>query len=110
VRLTWWDLDAKQLRTIDFPSRTFDVAPNPALASATVAPRGAKFTRNAWLILLCALVVAAGVLFLNRNSLIYAVAQIAVFFRPIHLQPLNPLPKSTRANGNRTTANPDPVH
>jgi hypothetical protein len=27
--LTWWDLDAKELRTVKLPGRTFDVAPDP---------------------------------------------------------------------------------
>jgi hypothetical protein len=27
--LTWWDLDAKELRTVKLPGRTFEVAPDP---------------------------------------------------------------------------------
>jgi hypothetical protein len=38
VRLTWWDPDSKRLRTIDFPVRELEVAPNPAIPSTM--PRG----------------------------------------------------------------------
>jgi hypothetical protein len=36
-RLSWFDLESKQLRTIDFPARTLEVAEDPALAAAANA-------------------------------------------------------------------------
>jgi hypothetical protein len=38
VRLTWWDLDSKRLRTIDFPVRELEVAPNPGFPSSMLPP------------------------------------------------------------------------
>jgi hypothetical protein len=37
ARFTWWDLDHHQLRTVDFPAHTFEVAPNPGLPVPPVA-------------------------------------------------------------------------
>jgi hypothetical protein len=33
--LTWFDLDAKELKTVKLPGRTLDVAPNPGVAGAS---------------------------------------------------------------------------
>ena len=50
VRLTWFDLDAQKLRTIDFPARHLSVSSNPALES-TAAPQGqsVSWTALLWL-------------------------------------------------------------
>ena len=49
ARLTWWDLAAKRLRTIDFPARTIAVAAAAAPGAATPAPTAAGWpsTRTA---------------------------------------------------------------
>ena len=88
ARLTWFDLEAKKLQTIDFPARTFDVAPNPALSSgaAVVASRAAP----RWKIpaIVTALTLAA--LWLFRARLRRAITDFVTPLRPVHLQPLNP--------------------
>ncbi|MES2708012.1 MAG: hypothetical protein V4726_15580 [Verrucomicrobiota bacterium] len=96
TRLTWFDLDSKQLKTIDFPARTLDVAANPALASAAPAaaestpsaPRSVMpFVRGG---LVTAALLAAFTLKPVRIRILKAVRRIAAPFYPIHLQPLNP--------------------
>ena len=37
ARFTWWDPDHHQLRTVDFPARTFEVAANPAMPVPPIA-------------------------------------------------------------------------
>lgn len=90
ARLTWWDLDTRQLRTIEFPARTLDVAENLALA---VASGGAK-DRRYW-------VHEAKRLGLWTLTAIFAASlilswrlvgrKVIAFFRPVHLSPLNPV-------------------
>lgn len=95
TRLTWWDLDTQKLRTVDFPSRVLEVAPNPALAAPTgqaapAAPAASEPRR--WMIF-----AAGGLVLLMAAP--FASARFrracAAFFaplRPVHLQPLNPEP------------------
>jgi hypothetical protein len=45
ARLTWWDLDHHQLRRVDFPARTFEVAANPALPRSPTASASSE-SRN----------------------------------------------------------------
>lgn len=78
TRLTWFDLDAKQLSTVSFPQRVLEVEGSiPAMEDAS----GAVFARHsakAWLILPA---VVSGLLLWWKNR---------SFFRPVPLAPLNP--------------------
>lgn len=91
TKLTWFDLDAEKLQTIDFPARTLDVTSNPALASGTPAAESGKvpWMRFVWSVTgMFALVL---LLFVAKKLQVkQAVMRIAVLFRPIHLPPLNP--------------------
>jgi hypothetical protein len=94
ARFTWWDLDHHQLRKIDFPARTFEVAANPALPSPPVASLSSD-SRS-----LRARMVSLGVV----AAFIVALAGFARwisrrrpewwrsirFWSPVHLAPLNP--------------------
>ena len=82
--LTWWDLEAKQLRTIDFPSRTFDVAANPAQASPSTLAAWWKPVGSMLLILV-------GLALACYARLRPFFAALLAVFRPVHLLPLNPL-------------------
>src|SRR5262249_12260064 len=90
VKLTWWDLQAKQLQTLDFPSRTIDVAPNPALATASVTqaapvkdwPRLALISLG----IMFGLSLSGYLIWKTRELWRGAFAS----FRPVHLVPLNP--------------------
>jgi hypothetical protein len=94
ARFTWWDLDDHQLRTIDFPARTFEVAANPAFPGSTAASvtnqggktrakiRGLGFVSGLIIIL---------VSFGWWNKRRWPVWWRALsFWRPVHLAPLNP--------------------
>ncbi|MHA3771831.1 hypothetical protein ACXR0O_09880 [Verrucomicrobiota bacterium sgz303538] len=91
ARFTWWDLDAHQLRTIDFPARVLDVAPNPALASATPAPavsaKPSTESDSAWLIIALG---AISMLFVPKRLW----RRLRAPLRPVHLAPLNPPPRT----------------
>lgn len=84
VRFSWFDLESREVRTIDFPSRTIDVAPNPAMPVATTdgRPRAAPVEHHRWKVVLLVL-AAAGVIFRYRAVWLERL-------RPTHLQPLNP--------------------
>lgn len=90
VRMTWWDLDTRQLRTIELPERTLAVAANPGFAAA---PTGAE-VRHKWMPELKLLgdwavtLAAAAFLFLSWRLV---GQRILAFFRPVHLAPLNPV-------------------
>src|SRR5262245_34721680 len=91
ARLTWFDLDAKQLRTIDFPANSLDVAANPAMQAALTAPSSAQRSTLKWTVTgLVILVLLAAVLWKRRIRCI--LLRWLAPFRPIHLQPLNPIP------------------
>lgn len=90
ARFTWFDLDAKQLRTVDFPARTLDVAPNPALASTatTVVTDVHAGSRGLLAGLAVAVVVnLLAVLVWKSRSFWLPLFEV---FRPVHLGPLNP--------------------
>jgi hypothetical protein len=94
VRLTWWDLDAKQLRTADLPAHTITVAANPALAATVAAPAPqAGWRDKAWWRLGGggALVILLGLGWRSvwRRGV---VRRLVAPLRPVHLQPLNPQP------------------
>jgi hypothetical protein len=96
ARFTWWDLDAKQLRTADFPERTFDVAANPATAAISAAashvsevgPGRSSATWWRWIgwALLVLLLAFVG----WKCGLRGWFARVVASLHPIHLQPLNP--------------------
>jgi hypothetical protein len=88
--LSWWDLDAKQLRTIDFPARTIDVAPNPAMQTAAAVPTVAHHSLVKWIVtgLVTGLILAAIIAW--REKLHRILLRWQANWRPIHLQPLNP--------------------
>jgi hypothetical protein len=86
IKLTWFDLDSQQLRTIDFPARMLRIAANPMMSSSpekshSAAPHLRK------LILPFAFAAAAicGAWILYRNW-----ERWTAPFRPVHLSPLNP--------------------
>ncbi len=97
VRMTWWDLDARQLRTIDFPERTLEVTANPALAVAPGDAEGPRqwMPQRRWLGVLAIAVAGAVGLYLGWRLVRRRV--IAVF-RPVRLAPLNPVPIRSKMN------------
>jgi len=102
ARLTWWNLDAKELRTIDFPARVLDVATNPAVPAAISLadqsrPSSAQFQQTALLVSL-ALIVITILVWKTRPFWQQAIAP----FRPRHLVPLNPSSKSGRMEDRKT--------
>ena len=86
VRLTWFDLDAQQLRAIDFPARTLEVAPNPAMATASPAATAAK-GEPCYCDVISGLLAALGI----NGALLLLAANRARWlpwfdaFRPVHL-------------------------
>lgn len=98
TRYTWFDLETKQLRTVDLPERTLKVAANPALASSgggAPAGVGAASRPIAWWTV-TGLVAAMLLLFLAGRSARFrrVVADWLTPLRPLHLQPLNPTERS----------------
>ena len=87
VRLTWWDLDSKRLRTIEFPSRQLEVVPNPAIRSTAGQPDVAA-NRSYWLPLLLVVGAVCIGLLLWRNATL--LQRLTASLRPTHLAPLNP--------------------
>lgn len=97
TRMTWFDLVSQKLQTIDFPARTFEVAPNPAMASGGKAgpnaeKKGAAEQEDCGCSLSWGLI---GALALNLGLL--GVAKMYPrwspwfdVFRPVRLAPLNP--------------------
>lgn len=93
AQFTWFDLDSEQLRTESFAAQTFDVIVNPAMASSqaegksTEPPRRDSFVTIVLGVVLLAVLVLAGF----RRRVRRLAARAAKPFRPVHLQPLNPL-------------------
>jgi hypothetical protein len=92
ARFTWFDLEAKKLRTEDLPARTLTVLANTAMASAaahTAADTAARPWHRGSLmggsVLLLGLLLAA---LSNRGRRF--LARCMAPFRPVRLQPLNP--------------------
>ena len=89
ARLTWFDLDAQELKVIEFPERVLEVAANPAMASNAVPTEpGRSFTWRG-LGIAVSLVAASAVM-------AWAILRFGMRwfqpFRAIHLAPLNPAP------------------
>lgn len=89
ARLTWWDLDSSQLRTIDFPARSFDVTPNPAMETAVTALAPIHRSLMKWLVPALVTLLFL-VVILWRSKLYRLFLRWLAPWRPIHLQPLNP--------------------
>jgi len=103
ARLTWFDLDGQQLRTIDFPTRTLNVAVNPALtetASESATSNPWRLIKS-WLVPVLVFVIlpAAGIVW--RTKLATGLQALLAPLRPIHLQPLNPNPRQVSVTGRR---------
>lgn len=87
ARLTWWDLDAGRLRTFEFPARTLEVAPNPAMAEAASTRTAASPAIRKTGLAIALAVAALGAAWLTPKRFWQrAVAPL----RPVHLAPLNP--------------------
>ncbi len=95
VKLTWFDLDAKQLRTEELPGQSFAVVANPAMATAGAAQAAASSKAWTWgrlaaglaLVLLTYLAVRNERL---RRRIRLLVTRCVAPFRPVHLHALNP--------------------
>ena len=89
VRLTWFDLDAQKLQTIDFPARHLSVSPNPALSStATDKKIFILWTALYWLL---GVAIVASIVTFCRGYWMPWLARALDSWRPVHLQPLNPI-------------------
>ncbi|HEY7119569.1 MAG TPA: hypothetical protein VH475_23455 [Tepidisphaeraceae bacterium] len=84
VRMSWFDIQSRKVRVIDFPARTFDVEPNPAMANPETAPSHVNLWPFVWA-LVTITSMAAIALLLKRWW-----ARLVAPFRPVHLAPLNP--------------------
>lgn len=94
VQMTWWDLDTRELRRVQFPERTVKVKANPALADArSDAQSGHRRARDGFL--LATLLAAAAVLLLIRQRIVQRVIDV---FRPVQLATLNPIEKPPTGN------------
>jgi hypothetical protein len=94
ARFTWWNLESKQLETIDFPAQSLDVAPNPAFVSETKEPaqlaRWNSRTLFAFVAVGVVLAAIAIAIWRSRRSLQQLFRNAVDFFRPTHLAQLNP--------------------
>jgi hypothetical protein len=92
TRLTWFDLDAKQLQTIDFPARTLTVAPNPATATPGPSAMPENDGRAAAMFgLVAAIGVSLFSVALWKTRGFWRLSDRArEALRPVHLAPLNP--------------------
>ncbi|MCE9612886.1 MAG: hypothetical protein K8T26_01330 [Lentisphaerae bacterium] len=92
MKLTWWDLDDRQLRVAEFPARAFEVAPNPAFEAAVPVPAKRAWWRATRATIgfgLGALVLAGGAWRTRKRWPEWR--QHAVdCWSPVHLAPLNP--------------------
>ncbi|WP_187276609.1 BatD family protein [Parahaliea maris] len=95
ARLQWYDLDAQQLKSVEFPARTLDVIANPEQAAAagsshssSRADRGSVAMALGFALLSA---LAGWQLYRRREQLIAP-------FRPVHLQPLNPTERAWNRN------------
>jgi hypothetical protein len=90
TQLTWFDLNAQKLKTIEFPARKLAVAPNASLASGEAAvTKAASDDERSLLFALCAALGLNGLVILIWKF--RSVWQPCIdAFRPVVLSPLNP--------------------
>jgi hypothetical protein len=89
AQLSWFDIDAKKIRVIEFPARTFDVAANPRIGAAVPQAQDSHILAELlWVIggAGAVIMVAAICAVLIRRYW----SQWSAPFRPVHLSPLNP--------------------
>lgn len=95
ARFTWWDLEAKALRTVDFPAHAIDIALDPASArQLAVARRHARIESVLpWLGgAVSALAFGWFAMRLGAGACLRrAIRRIRSAFRSVPLSPLNPL-------------------
>jgi hypothetical protein len=88
VRLSWFNLDTKELQTIELPSRTLDVAPNPAMDATSLVPETSRFELprlRGIVAFLIGAIIGFCIAAIVRNW-----SQLTAPFRPVPLAPLNP--------------------
>src|SRR5262249_50892896 len=90
AQLTWWDLNTKQLRTIDFPARSLNVAPNTAMQTALDATTSVHTSLLKWMVTGLLLLVLLAVIVFWRSKLYRVCLRWLAPWRPVHLQKLNP--------------------
>ncbi|MFY9986011.1 MAG: BatD family protein [Chthoniobacterales bacterium] len=91
VQFTWWNLEAKELRTITFPERVLDVASNSAVPP-TISQDAQPEPSSVWSMrigFLLGLVVIVAAVLIWRTRAFWR--QAIRPFRPGHLVPLNPV-------------------
>ena len=84
ARLSWWDLDNKELRSIDFPTHIFNVVDPP--------PQTSSSKSFAWWQPALALLIALALALLCYARLRPLFSAVLARFLPVHLAPLNPPP------------------
>lgn len=90
-RFSWFDLAAEKVRVIEFPPRTFDVSPNPAMQAAQQggdepARRRGPSAKTMAATSAVLILIAGAAAWLARTWRRWAAP-----FRPTHLAPLNPV-------------------
>jgi hypothetical protein len=92
VQLSWWDLEANAVKTLDFPSRSFEVlAPAAGKTTATGSGRTFSLRRSvAVLVVILAISLIGWITYKRFNDLVALGHRILFPFRAVHLQRLNP--------------------
>ena len=89
AQLSWFDVDAKQIKVIRFPSRTFDVLANPLIAGSKPQSPISDVAERLVLVLATTLACVIGVvtcaILIRRHW-----QRLNAPFRPVHLAQLNP--------------------
>jgi hypothetical protein len=91
LRLSWWDVDDRELKVVEFAVREFAVASHPGMAVApAAAPRDWRRTaRTAAPCTLAGLALVMGAWRTRRRWPGWRRRTVA-YWSPLHLQPLNP--------------------
>ena len=89
AQFTWWDTEDKQLHTIDFPERAFDVKLNPAFAPVVHRESFAEKISRRTPALLTAIAALALIAYVGWRTRQFW-RDTLDFLQPRHLVPLNP--------------------